>query len=595
MYLQRSCRGILLRPSSRRLLRTAGRGGQSVPLVAAATARAVLGRQPPTETPVGRLSRWPGHVRNFHASSRLQVIKPVVLADIGEGIVECEIIQWFVQPGARVEEFSPLCEVQSDKASVEITSRFAGVVRKLHYEAGEMAKVGQPFVDIDIPDEVGATDTASAPEPTPVPSTLGADETSAGQRSDVVAPTHQPMDAHGGSAGVAATEAPTRAAAGSDETAVIKKKFAGSSLATPAVRHLSKELNLDITQIDGTGKDGRVTKDDLHRFAQEQKEKTHAAAAAPSAAAASSASPAPSSLSFFGAAPRPAIAATVDAEDAAQQETPVPLGGTQLQMFKAMTRSLTIPHFLYADEIDFTQLHGLRKRLNAVLTRSASASASAVSADGNTAAVTKLSYLPFVIKALSMALHHYPVINARVDVPDPAANSNNSNNNNNNKPRLIYRSQHNIGVAMDTPSGLVVPVIRNVNARSVLSIAGELARLQGRAKAGKLTPADLQGGTITVSNIGNIGGTYLSPVMVEREVAILGIGRVRTVPAFADDGDADAGTTDTDGPLRVVKRHVCHFSFSADHRVVDGATAARALEIVRQLVEKPDVMAVQLR
>jgi 2-oxoisovalerate dehydrogenase E2 component (dihydrolipoyl transacylase) len=135
---------------------------------------------------------------------------------------------------------------------------------------------------------------------------------------------------------------------------------------------------------------------------------------------------------------------------------------------------------------------------------------------------------------------------------------------------------------MDTPTGLLVPVIKNVGAKNVLTIASELARLQSQAVVGKLSIQDLTGGTITVSNIGNIGGTYLSPVIVEKEVAILGIGRIRTVPAFDED--------DT-----VIKKRVCNFSWSADHRVIDGATMARAAEVVRQVVEEPDSMILHLR
>jgi 2-oxoisovalerate dehydrogenase E2 component (dihydrolipoyl transacylase) len=163
------------------------------------------------------------------------------------------------------------------------------------------------------------------------------------------------------------------------------------------------------------------------------------------------------------------------------------------------------------------------------------------------------------------------MLNARVDV-DPKTS----------KPCLVHRSQHNIGIAMDTAGGLVVPVIKNVASRNILSIAAELSRLQALASQGKLKPADFQGGTITVSNIGNVGGTYVSPVIVEREVAILGIGRMRTVPAF-DEND------------NVVKKQVTNFSWSADHRVIDGATMARAAEVVRQIVEEPDLMVMHLK
>ncbi|KAJ6445879.1 branched-chain alpha-keto acid lipoamide acyltransferase [Purpureocillium lavendulum] len=472
--------------------------------------------------------------RWFSESRRLCAVKPVLLADIGEGIVECEVIQWFVEPGARVEEFSPLCEVQSDKASVEITSRFAGTVKKLYYDAGEMAKVGKPFVDIDIEGD-------DAPAATPAPTQPDQAQTQEQQQQQPPPPPppsssqqqqQQPQDTS--SSGSTPPPAPQSNGA--------KPKGKMATLATPAVRHLSKELDVDIADIDGTGKDGRVLKEDIYKFVQGGRQAPQAGQAAPAGAAGM-------------------------ADTSVQTETREPLSQVQQMMFKSMTRSLNIPHFLYADEIDMSDLVSLRARLNKVL---ASPGAAGAVANGTTTPA-KLSYLPFIIKAVSLALYQFPILNARVEV-DAATG----------KPALIKRSQHNIGVAMDAPNGLVVPVIKNVGALNIVSIAAELVRLQGLAHAGKLTPADMSGGTITVSNIGNIGGTYLSPVIVEREVAILGIGRMRTVPAF-DDQD------------NVVKKHVCNFSWSADHRVVDGATMARAAEVVRRVVEEPDVMVMHLR
>jgi len=168
-------------------------------------------------------------------------------------------------------------------------------------------------------------------------------------------------------------------------------------------------------------------------------------------------------------------------------------------------------------------------------------------------------------------LHRYPALNSRVDIDSKSL-----------KPVLLMRSQHNIGVAMDTPAGLLVPVIKNVSSLNVLSIAAELNRLQSLATTGKLMSQDLSGGTITVSNIGSIGGTYVSPVIVEKEVAILGVGKMRTIPAFNETG-------------QVVAKQICNFSWSADHRVIDGATMARAAEVVRGFVEDPDSMVVHLR
>ncbi|OTB08848.1 hypothetical protein M426DRAFT_51691 [Hypoxylon sp. CI-4A] len=461
-------------------------------------------------------------IRGFQSTRNLQVVKPVLLADIGEGIVECEVIQWFVEPGARVEEFSPLCEVQSDKASVEITSRFSGVVKKLYFEAGEMAKVGKPFIDIDI--QGGASQEALEALTSPEPTVEGVSEPS--NRESL----SQPPETQGSGGNITKS---------SQEEPKLQpsppKKGKCASLATPAVRHLSKELNIDISDIEGTGKDGRVLKEDIYKFVERRDSPTQSSQ--------------PTSLF---------PSTSLDTEK--QTEAVVQLTNTQQQMFKTMTRSLNIPHFLYADEVDFSQLYELRRRLNKVVSQSAK--------EGE---VSKLTYLPFIIKAVSIALHQYPILNARVEIDAETS-----------KPSLVHRSQHNIGVAMDTPLGLLVPVIKNVGARSVLSIAAELYRLQAQAAAGKLSPQDLSGGTITVSNIGNIGGTYVSPVIVEKEVAILGIGRLRAVPAF-DEED------------KVVKKQVCNFSWSADHRVVDGATMARAADVVRRIVEEPDAMVLHLR
>ena len=302
-----------------------------------------------------------------------------------------------------------------------------------------------------------------------------------------------------------------------------------AALATPAVRGLLKELNTNIADVTGTGKDGRVTKDDVQRFVAAQKTGT--------------------SQSI-----RPQPTRNFPSADQAQLEKPSTLTPVQSQMFKTMTRSLSIPHFLYADEIDVTALSTLRQRLN---TQPSSAQ--------------KLSYLPFVIKAVSMALEDFPLLNSRVDTETE-----------NNAPRLVMREKHNIGVAMDTPQGLLVPNIKHVAARSISDIASEVFRLQELAKNSKLSVNDLTGGTITVSNVGSIGGTYVAPVLVQSEVAILGIGKARTIPAF-DEHD------------RVVKKEIMNFSWSADHRVVDGATMARMSERVRAFVEEPALMMTRLR
>lgn len=296
-----------------------------------------------------------------------------------------------------------------------------------------------------------------------------------------------------------------------------------ASLATPAVRGLLKDLKVNILDVTGTGKDGRVTKDDVHKFAATRDQQTTTTTV-----------PA-----------RPAT--TIDTQ---QSETREPLTHMQSQMFKTMTKSLQIPHFLFTDELKIDAVTALRRKLSS-----------------DTQKVTSLS---FIVKAVSLALEEYPILNAKIDTTDPK------------KPTIVMRSNHNIGVAMDTPQGLIVPNIKNVAARSIADIAAEITRLSALGKEGKLTASDLTGGTFTVSNIGNIGGTYVSPVIVSTEVAILGVGRSRVLPVFDEAG-------------QVARAELVNFSWSADHRVVDGATMARMANRVKDFMEAPDTMLLRLR
>lgn len=454
---------------------------------------------------------FPNLINQLHTTARLAALKSVSLTDIGEGITECEIIQWYVKPNIFVKEWDKICEVSSDKASVEITSRFAGVIKKLHYEVGEMAKVGKPLVDIEIQND---TETKEMEVKTNLPVEDSKEKKFEYELKEKnlqnPLPNLQP--------GVVSTS----------EDAKIPK------LATPAVRSLAKQLYVKIEEVSGTGKDGRVLIEDVYQYVKTRDTSS-------------------SNITIDS----PIHDLSVDHDT--QKETILQLTSSQNLMFKSMTKSLSIPRFLYADEIDFTSLSKLRVRLKGSSLQN--------TLDNG----LKISFLPFIIKALSISLHQYPTLNARVEISDVT-----------NKPSIILRSHHNIGVAMDTPSGLLVPVIKNVSNLSVACIASELARLRDLASDGKLTRKDLSEGTITVSNIGSIGGTYVSPVVVENEVVILGIGKVRTLPAFSATGV-------------LVKKAMCNFSWSADHRIIDGATMARASEVVRGLLENPDTMILHLR
>jgi 2-oxoisovalerate dehydrogenase E2 component (dihydrolipoyl transacylase) len=433
--------------------------------------------------------------RYFHQTPRRERIETHILSDIGEGVKEVQIIQWFVEEGAQIEEWGPLCEVQSDKAAVEITSKYSGVIKKLHFGRDAVVQVGDAMLDIEVegddePAQVEQEQTSDAPSQ---------EEQTSGEEPEPPAQT--------------STQPP------SPEPPKEKGKHA--SLATPAVRGMLKEHNLAIESINGTGKDGRVLKEDILKHLDS------------------------STSQLTPSSSKPTI-------DTAQSETPQRLTPVQSAMFKSMTKSLQIPHFLYSDSVDFTSLSSMRKRLNHAR------------GDG-----PKYSFLPFIVKAVSLAMNQYPILNARLDTSDPG------------RPQLQMRSNHNIGIAMDTPAGLLVPVIKSVNARSIASIAQEIARLGQLGQAGKLSNDDLSGGTITVTNIGSVGGEVVAPVLVEGQLAICGVGKVKATPVFGEDGE-------------LIRAEMCRLSWSADHRVVDGATMARAADVVRGYLEGVERMVVDM-
>ncbi|EGP91689.1 uncharacterized protein MYCGRDRAFT_31803 [Zymoseptoria tritici IPO323] len=460
------------------------------------------------------LSR-PLFYRQFHASQRSHVVKPFLLADIGEGITECQLIQWFVQPGARVEQFDKLCEVQSDKASVEITSPFDGVIKKLHYEPDDMAITGKALVDIDIQGELSEADEAK----------LGGGEGEGSSSTDTKAETsadaedavkQQEQEAEGSQQ----ERVPESRTNGKPEHSSRPSKGNMGALATPAVRHLTKEFKVDIANIEGTGKDGRVLKEDVHKFVSEREEKQQQATT---------------------------IATTASTEE----DRKIALTPVQNQMFKTMTRSLNIPHFLYTCSADMTAVTTMRKRIKKTSDQ-------------------KITHLAFIMKALSLSLLKHPLLNASLDTKDPK------------KPVLTYKGKHNFGIAVDTPAGLVVPVVHNVQDLSISAIAARMKELGEAAKNNKLSPGDFKGATFTVSNIGSVGGGVVSPVISEPQVAILGVGRSKVVPAFNEHDE-------------LVKKEELVLSWSADHRVVDGAECARCAERVRMLLEDPGAMMLEMR
>ncbi|XP_035862953.1 lipoamide acyltransferase component of branched-chain alpha-keto acid dehydrogenase complex, mitochondrial isoform X2 [Sander lucioperca] len=375
------------------------------------------------------------------------------LSDIGEGIMEVTVKEWYVKEGDKVSQFDSICEVQSDKASVTITSRYDGVIKRLYYDVDATALVGKPLVDIE---------TEAGPAVIPEEDVV---ETPAMAREEH---THQ-------------------------EIKGLKTQ------ATPAVRRLAIENNIKLSEVVGTGRDGRILKEDILNFLAKQTgaiipptlfQEIQTPPPAPATAArpastAAAAKPPP-------ATPRPVFTG---------KDVTEPLKGFHKAMVRTMTAALKIPHFGYCDEVDLSRLVSLRSELRSI------AEARGV----------KLSYMPFFIKAASLGLLHFPVLNASVD--EGCQN-------------ITYKASHNIGLAMDTLQGLLVPNVKNVQLLSVFDIAQELNRLQALGVAGQLGTSELSGGTFTLSNIGSIGGTYAKPVILPPEVAIGALGKIQVLPQY---------------------------------------------------------------
>lgn len=403
--------------------------------------------------------------------------------------------------------------MQSDKATVEITSRYDGIIKKLHYKPGDVAKVGSPLMDIFN----SAAAVAAA-----------ADTTSASTKVVVSTPT---------------VSAPTTTSAPVSPTVDSPHNLDDSHVfATPSVRRIAKENKVDLRSIAGTGKGLRITKDDiLAHIGHIDYPVTHVGA----------------QLST-----KPSISPLKSLEEASI----VQLSAIQKVMVKSMQQSLKIPHFGFSDEVSLLHLKSLRESINAQLKHSS---------EGH---LKKISYMPILIKSFSIALAKYPLLNARF--VDAGLNDKNGH--------LLYRPDHNVGVAMDTVGGLVVPNISQCNHKSIMEIAVDLNTLQQQALKGTLPPSAFKNSTITVSNIGNIGGKVLGPVIPPDTVCIVAIGKSQILPRIKQTGKGE-------DEWKVVKDEVLTVSFSADHRVVDGASVARFFADWKALLENPSQMILHLK
>ncbi len=442
------------------------------------------------------------------------------LPDIGEGIHEGEIVKWFVKPGDKVQEDDILCEVQNDKAVVEIPSPVEGTVEEVLVEEGTVAVVGDVLISFDAPgyedlklkgddhaDGEGKAETESQVQST----------AEAGQEIDKKEAKQE--------------EAPQRDEAGEKGKGVViaasEQDVNNRVIAMPSVRKFARDHDVDIRQIKGTGKNGRVLKEDVEKFmAGGQAEE----AAQTEEATAETAQAAPAAINLEGDFP----------------ETREKMSGIRKAIAKAMVHSKqTAPHVTLMDEVDVTALVAHRKRFKEIAAEKG----------------VKLTYLPYVVKALVSMLREFPEFNRSLDDATQ---------------EIVQKHYFNIGIAADTEKGLLVPVIKHADRKSVFAVSGEINELATKAREGKLAPNEMKGGSMSITNIGSAGGQWFTPVINHPEVAILGIGRISEKPVIKNG--------------EIVAAPVLALSLSFDHRMIDGATAQNALNHLKRLLSEPELL-----
>ncbi|WP_342082592.1 dihydrolipoyllysine-residue acetyltransferase [Enterococcus faecium] len=421
------------------------------------------------------------------------------LPDIGEGIAEGEIVKWFVKPGDTINEDDTLLEVQNDKSVEEIPSPVTGTVKNVIVPEGTVANVGDVLVEIDAPGHNSAPST-SAPS----------------------------------------AEAPKEKVETSDSASIVEAADPNKRvLAMPSVRQFAREKDVDISQVTATGKGGRVTKEDIENFLAGAPSSAPAKSEAPEAATPKEAAPAAES--------KPAEPAKPFKSNLGDLEERVAMTPTRKAIAKAMVNSKhTAPHVTLHDEVEVSKLWDNRKRFKEV-----------AAVNG-----TKLTFLPYVVKALTATVKKYPVLNASID----DANQ-----------EIVYKHYYNIGIATDTDHGLYVPNVKDAGRKGMFAIADEINEKAKLAHDGKLSAEDMRNGTITISNIGSVGGGWFTPVINYPEVAILGVGTIAQQPIVNAEGEIVVG--------RVMK-----LSLSFDHRIVDGATAQQAMNNIKRLLADPELL-----
>ncbi len=436
------------------------------------------------------------------------------LPELGEGLHEGEIVKWHVKAGDKIEEDAVLVEVQNDKAVVEVPSPVTGTVKAIKVNEGTVSVVGDILATIEVEGELPPSVHVSHDhEEAPAPATSQAGEAKAATEHQQ-AQAANPVEPVGGT-----PQSASRESAGAPQT------DARLVLATPSVRRFAREQGVNLTQVAGTGKNGRITREDVLSFGsggavQSQQAETT----------------------------QPAGAASATQGDRLEER--VPLKGIRKAIANAMVKSVyTAPHVTVMDEVDVTALVELRKKAKPLAEQKG----------------VKLTYLPFIVKALVAAARQFPVLNTSIDDENS---------------EIVYKKYYNIGIATDTDQGLIVPVIQDADRKNIWTIASEIRDLAVRGREGKLAPHEMKGSTITITNIGSAGGMFFTPVINHPEVAILGTGRISEKPVVKN-GEITVG-------------QLMALSLSFDHRIIDGATAQYAVNYIKQLLEDPQMLVMEV-
>lgn len=441
------------------------------------------------------------------------------LPDIGEGIHEGEIVKWFVAKGDKINEDDILLEIQNDKAVVEIPSPVTGTVEEILVSEGTVSIVGDVLIRFDAPgyENVRSEEDDNAETEAQVQATA-----EAGQP---IEKDEAPKDEPAATTTVAAPSASVQAQTDVDPNRRI--------IAMPSVRKFAREQGVEIQQVAGSGKNGRILKEDIESF----KNGGQTQAAAPAAADQDSVAES--------VAQETSVSAPVHLEGDFP-ETREKMSGIRKAIAKAMVNSKhTAPHVTLLDEVDVTELVAHRKKFKDI----------AAEKD------IKLTYLPYVVKALVSTLREFPAFNSSLDDATQ---------------EIVQKHYYNIGIAADTDRGLLVPVIKHADRKSIFAISDEINSLAVKARDGKLSPAEMKGASCSITNIGSAGGQWFTPIINHPEVAILGIGRIAEKPVVKNG--------------EIVAAPMLALSLVFDHRMIDGATAQHALNHLKRLLANPELL-----